>query len=207
MMSPSLAAGSGATRLYGGGLALAGVSVAFLVPTAGAAWGRATRLRPRARAAARYVLVANLAGLAGGLLLAVTGLATLISGDLELAYFRDAARHAIGLGLITSLIFGMARLVAPVFALERAEARGPDRVDTAAWSAITAAIILRTAAPLLHNSLNLAHRTDAAAASGALAWLAVALFALSVVRALRREPAMHDLLTARAAQGTVHRGG
>jgi len=207
ILSPSLDAGSGATRLYGGGLALAGLSITFLAPTAGATWGRATRLRPRARAAARYVLVANLAGLAGGLLLTITGLATLISGDLELAYFRDGARHAIGLGLITSLIFGMARLVAPVFALERAEARGPDRVDIAAWGAITAAIILRTAAPLLHETTSLSQRMDTAAASGALAWLAVALFALSVGRALRREPAMRELLTARAARASGHKAG
>jgi hypothetical protein len=198
LLSSSLDAGTDTTRLYGAGLAISGAALLWLAPVAGATWGRASRLRPRARAAARYVLAANIAGLAAGLLLLWMGVATVASGDLEYAYLRDAARHAIGLGLITSLIFGMARLVAPVFALERAESRGPDWIDIAAFWAIVAAIILRTAAALLADATDIGPRMDSAAASGIFAWLAIALFAVSVARAIRREPAMRELLVAPA---------
>ncbi|GAB4323537.1 MAG: hypothetical protein Kow0010_04920 [Dehalococcoidia bacterium] len=187
-------------RLTSAGLALAGIGLAWLAPVAGSAWGRATRLRPRARAASRYVLAANVATVLAGLLLLTTGAASLATGELEWAGFRDAARHAIGLGMITALIFGMAQLVAPVFALERAEARAPSLVDRAAWWAIIAAIVLRVLAGLLAGDLSLEGRMHLSAAAGTLAWIAVAAFALSVFRAVRKEPAMRELLAAPVRQ-------
>lgn len=187
-------------RLTAAGLALAGVALAWLAPVAGSAWGTASRLRPRARAAARYVLAANLATLVAGVLLFATGAASLASGELEWFGFRDAARHAIGLGMITALIFGMAQLVAPVFALERAEAREPSLVDHAAWWAIAGAIVLRVLVGLLYDELSIEGRMHLSATAGALAWIAVAAFALSVVRAIRKEPAMRELLAAPAGR-------
>src|SRR5690606_1522798 len=46
-----------------------GAGLAWLAPIAGSCWGTPNRLRPRARAAARFVLVANLAAVVCGILL------------------------------------------------------------------------------------------------------------------------------------------
>lgn len=183
-------------RLTSAGLALAGGGVVWLAPLAGSVWGRATRLRPRARAASRYVLAANVSAVVAGALLVATGVASLVTGELEWAGFRDAARHAIGLGMITALIFGMAQLVAPVFALERAEAHGPGLIDHVAWWGIVAAIVLRVSVGLLQDEMALDGRMHLSATAGTLAWVAVAAFALSVYRAVRKEPAMRELLAA-----------
>lgn len=198
-----LAEGATEQRLLGGGLASAGIALAWLAPVAGSVHGRATRLRPRARAAARYVLAANIAALVAGLLLVWSGTASLISGEFEAFGLRDAARHAFGLGPITMLIVGMAQLVAPVFALERAEARPPGIVDHVAWWGLLSALALRILAGLLVevDQVELTSRMHLAALSGALAWVGLAMFALSVIRAIRKEPAMRELLRSAVPPG------
>ena len=182
-------------RLLGAGLLLAGAAVAWLAPVAGSCWGTAHRLRPRARAASRYVLAANIASAFGGLLLVWAGAASLVTGELELFGFRDTARHAFGLGMITMLIFGMAQLIAPVFALARAEARQPGPVDVLPFWLLLAALVLRVLSGLLFEAdVDLEPRMHTAALAGLLAWLGMALFAVSVVRAVRSEPRMKELL-------------
>lgn len=183
-------------RLLGAGLLLAGGATAWLAPVAGSVWGSAHRLRPRARAAARYVLAANIASVLGGLLIAWAGAASLLSGEHELFGFRDAARHAFGLGMITMLIFGMAQLIAPVFALARAEARQPGLTDVLPFWLLIGALVLRVLSGLLFEleSVDLEPRMHTAALAGLLAWLGIALFAVSVFRAVRDEPRMKELL-------------
>ncbi len=185
---------SGSQRLMGAGLAIAGVALAWLPPMAGAVHGEANRLRPRARSASRYVLAANIFAMLAGVLLVWAGLHSLISGDMEAVGLRDAARHAFGLGLITLLIVGMAQLVAPVFALERAEARSPGIEDHLAWWALLVGASLRVAAGLLYEQVSYDTRMHLAAIAGALAWIGLAMFAASVVRAVRKEPRMHALI-------------
>lgn len=181
-------------RLVGGGLAMAGLALVWLAPVAGSAWGRATRLRPRARAASRYVLAANVAAVGAGALMVWAGAQSVVSGEFEAFGARDAARHAFGLGLITLLVVGMAQLVAPVFALERAEARPPGIEDHLAWWCLLGAAILRVATGLLYGHVSYDTRMHLAAIAGALAWLGLAMFALAVVRAVRKEPRMKALL-------------
>jgi len=182
-------------RLLGLGLALCGVALIWLAPTAGSLWGQAHRLRPRARAAARYVLAANWFAEVAGLLLVWSGSASAISGDYEFFGVRDAARHAFGVGVITLLIVGMAQLVAPVFALERAEARPPGARDYVTWWPLVGATLLRIAAGLLLGHMNGTARLQMASAAGALGWLGLAGFAFSVIQAARKEPRMKALLT------------
>ncbi len=189
-------------RLEGGGLAIAGLAAAWLAPIAGSVHGTAHRLRPRSRAASRYVLGANIATIAGGLCLAWAGLHTLASGGYEAYAFRDAARHAFGIGMITMLAFGMAQLIAPVFALSRAEARPPGLAERLPFWLLVAAVILRMLTGLLADHAALDVRMRTAAVAGALAWLALVLFATTVMRAIRNEPRMKELLA-----GMVHGGG
>ncbi|HEY4668233.1 MAG TPA: hypothetical protein VIH05_00505 [Tepidiformaceae bacterium] len=198
-----MAEGAIEQRLLGAGLASAGIALLWLPPVAGSVRGRATRLRPRARAAARYVLAANISGVVAGLLLLWAGTASLVSGEFEAFGVRDAARHAFGLGLITMLIVGMAQLIAPVFALERAEPRPPGMVDHIAWWGLLSAVVLRVIAGLLveADQVDLTSRMHLAALSGVLAWIGLAMFALSVIRAVRKEPAMRELLRAAVPPG------
>lgn len=170
-------------RLEGAGLVLAGLASAALAPIAGSVWGVAHRLRPRSRAASRYVLAANVTTLVAGLLVAFAGAESALSGEFEAYGLRDAARHGFGLGMITMLIFGMAQLVAPIFALDRAEARRARIADVAPFWLLVAAVVLRMGAGLLFDVARTEPRMHTAALAGVLAWAAIALFALTVVRA------------------------
>lgn len=194
-------------RLEGAGLAAVAVGMLWLAPLAGSIRGRAHRLRPRSRAAARYVLAANLATMAGAACLAWAGGHTFVLGDFEAYGFRDAARHAFGLGMITMLILGMARLVAPVFALERAEVRAAGLVERMPFWLLVAALVLRMGTGLAAGHVGLDSRMHTAAAAGSLAWLALLLFALSVVRAIRAEPRMKQLLASATAHPRDPGGG
>lgn len=181
-------------RLAGLGLACAGVATVWLAPLCGAIRGKATRLRPRARAASQFVLVGNLAAVLAGVLLAWAGVDSLIRGEFAGFALRDAARHAIGVGLITMLILGMAQLVAPVFALSRAEARPPALWERAVFWLMTSSVVLRVVAALLLGHMNGDARLHLVSTSGALAWVGLVLFATTIVLAIRREPRMKALL-------------
>ncbi|HEY5477886.1 MAG TPA: hypothetical protein VIK11_14380 [Tepidiformaceae bacterium] len=182
-------------RALGFGLALCGLALAWLAPLAGSLWGQAHRLRPRARAAARYVIAANWFAVISGVLLAASGIASALTGNYELFALRDAARHAFGVGVITLLIVGMAQLVAPVFALERAEARAGGIRDYLTWWPLLCAAVLRVVAALLLGHMDGTLRLQIAAVAGALGWLGLAGFAFSVIQAARKEPRMRALLT------------
>ena len=181
-------------RLAGGGLLAAGVASAWLAPLAGSTWGVARRLRPRARQASHYVLAANLITLVGGLLVAYAGARALASGETEAFGFRDAARHAFGLGMVTLLIMGMARLVAPVFALQRAEAGSMWFIERVPLWLLVVAAALRIGVGLAHDDMQSKPLMYATAVAGVLAWLALALFAGSLARAIRAERRMKELL-------------
>jgi hypothetical protein len=187
-------------RIEGGGLVLAGLATASLAPLTGSVWGTAHRLRPRAQSAARFVLAANIAGVVAGLLLAYAGMSTLVDGAITAVPARDAARHAFGVGLITMLVFGMAQLVAPMFALSRAEAKPPSLVQRAPFWLLVAATILRVGAALLRDEADSDAVHHTIALSGALAWLALVLFAATVFKALRDEPRMKAILADNARE-------
>ncbi len=199
--------GEAAARMAGAGMALAGGGMAWLSVIAGSVWGQAKRLRPRARPAARFVLAANLSAVAAGALLVWAG--TEAALDAEYARFatRDGARHIAGVGLVTMLILGMARLVAPVFALERTESGVPKLYERAPFWLLLSALVLRGGSALLAEQISYDARMHAAAAAGVLAWLAIAVFALSVARAIRNEGANKRALEAQAHAAAARRAG
>jgi hypothetical protein len=174
------------------GFALAGGALAVLPWLTGSVWGEAKRLRPRAKPAARFVLAANIAAVLAGLLLEYAGLRIVLDGEDYSAWAaadtRDAARHLFGVGTITMLILGMARLVAPVFALERTEAGVPALFERAPFWLVLGALVLRAGVPLLGDSIDYDAGRHTMAAAGVLGWLAIAIFAVSVLRAVRAEP-------------------
>jgi len=190
-------------RVAGVGLALVGGACTWLAPLGGAPWGHPVRLRARSRFAARYVLAANLSAMAGGLLLVWAGAHTVAMGEFVSIAARDAARHALSLGLVTMLAVGMARLITPIFALERAEARPAGILAHLEWWLLLSATVLRIFAGLALGHMDNNIRLALAATAGALGWLGLALFAFSALRAVRKEPRMKALLA--SASGLGHR--
>jgi hypothetical protein len=177
----------GRERMVGGAFLLAGIALIWLAPSAGSCWGKPSRLRPRARAAARFVLVANLAAVLCGVLLLWAGIETLVQGHFAAVGVRDAARHAFGVGVITFLIMGMAQLVAPFFALQRVESGGATWLERGALWLLAAALILRVTSGLLTGHLNTDARMHLSATAGTLAWLALVCFAMLVLSAVRNQ--------------------
>jgi hypothetical protein len=179
--------GAVGARWVGAGLALAGVALCWALPVAGAVRGRASRLRPRARPAAKFVIAANIAGVAAGALMVVAGAQMVAEGEYVAVPALDTARHLFGLGLITMLILGMARLIAPVFAVERTEARAPGLLEQAPFWLLLGALLLRAGAGLVSGEVDYDAWMHASALAGVLGWAAIALFAVTVVRAARNE--------------------
>jgi hypothetical protein len=188
-------------RLTGAGFVAAGIALAWLAPVAGSCWGRAKRLRPRARAAARFVLFANLSAVVCGALLVAAGVWTLVEGGFAAPGLRDAARHTFGLGVMTMLIVGMAQLVAPFFAVRRLEGRGRWLFEEGVFVLLVAATALRVAAGLLWDEVSIDTRMHLGAIAGTLAWLGLGLFAAMVAGALRAEPRLKAELVQAAARG------
>lgn len=197
--------GETAARFSGSGMALAGAGMVWLPVIAGSVWGRAKRLRPRARPAARFVLAANIAAVAAGVLLVWAGAQTALDGAYAEFAARDAARHVVGIGLVTMLILGMARLVAPVFALERTESGVPKLYERAPFWLLLGALLLRGGSALLAELISYDARMHSAAAAGGMAWLAIAIFALSVARATRNEGANKQSLEVQARAAAERR--
>ena len=179
-------------RVAGAGFVLAGAPMLALPALAGSVYGEAKRLRPRAKFAARFILAGNMAAMAAGALLLWSGIEVAATGDSYAAWpafgTRDAARHLFGVGTITMLILGMARLIAPVFALERTESGVPQLLERLPLWLLVAAMILRAGVPLLGDTLAHDAGQHMIATAGVLGWLAIAIFASSVARAVRAEP-------------------
>ncbi len=195
-------AGEAHERLLGAGFVLSGLAIAWLAPLAGSCWGHPTRLRPRARFAARFVLAANWSIVVCGVLLIWAGVVTLGEGAATAYGVRDAARHAFGAGAITLLIVGMAQLVAPFFALRRVEAGRTPLADHAVLWLLGIGAALRVMSGLISEDAHEA-AMHLAAAAGTLAWMGLVLFALSVFQAVRAEPRRKADLAQSAAQAAA----
>ncbi len=180
--------------LQGAGLSLLAAGLAGFVLLVGALHPDARRLRPRARPSARYIAAANWLALGAAAVLLASGLHALASGEPVPLWMRDAARHGFALGPITMLIIGMAQLIAPIFALGRAEPRSPGLVDRASFWGLVAAALLRMGAPLAEPVLSYPIRMDIIAGAGLLAWLAVAVFGCRALQARLNEGRMLELL-------------
>lgn len=185
----ALGAANESHRAEAAGFGLAGLALLILPWLCGSTWGEAKRLRPRAKPAARFVLVANGSALAAAPLLLFAAARLWDSGPSTASvHALDGARHLLGVGLITMLILGMARLVAPVFALERTEAGVPGAFERIPFWLLSAAVVLRAGAALFAEPLGYSARMHTASLAGILAWAGIAIFAVSVVRAVRAEP-------------------
>lgn len=194
------AAAGGGTALRAAGLGLAGAGLLWLAPLAGSVRGQPHRLRPPSRPAGRFIVTANRWGMVAGVCLCLGAALAPWRGTWP-DHLEDAALHALGLGLATTLIVGMARLVAPVFAIARAEpAREPSTLRLT-WLALLAATAVRVAAALLAGLVPTSWASALLALAGGLAWVGLALFAASLGLAWARQAPRRDAL-ARSARSS-----
>lgn len=198
LVSPWLTDPDRRNNVSAAGFLLSGAALLLLPPLAGAVRGQATRLRPRARSAARYVLAGNRFAVLAGALLVWAGVSRLVFSGERASAGLDAARHAYGLGLVTLLIVGMAQLVAPFFALRRLDARANPLIDRAIWWCLISAALLRVTTGLAADDWSGASRLHLSALAGTLGWLGLVLFAVTAVQAVRSEPRLKAELAATA---------
>ena len=163
--------------------ALTGIGMVALAATAGSVRGRATRINPAAAALGTLIVWANRWALLAGLLLVLELPLGALRVDVE--PLADAALHASGLGFLALLIVAMATLLVPSLAAERMQRTGPNRSLTVLILLMTATVV-RVAAELSSSGLAPGLFAALLAASGIIAWAALAIFALELSRSILR---------------------
>jgi hypothetical protein len=175
--------GGDAAGLEDIGLLLAAAGLLVAVGVTGA-WRPASRLRDATRPLATGMRLAMLWCAVVAALLGVAAVRDLGGGGTPGHRELDAARHAIGLGVVTTLIVSMAQMLLPEFATERlVRTAGAWRGSLLGWL-LTVAAVLRVGAAALAGDLG-----DAAqwvmALAGTIALGVMVAFALLLLRASR----------------------
>jgi len=112
-----------------------------------------------------------------GVLAAVTGLQGVFAGEFPGIASIDAIRHALGVGLATTLITGMGLLLLPEFATAPLHERTQSRLALCLLLLLNAATVLRVAAALLGAGSDADLRAWLQTSAGALAETALLIFA------------------------------
>ena len=145
-------------------------------------WRPPLRLRALSREPGRLVQMAMGWLALGGVMLTTMGAISLAHiAPLELPRL-DAIRHVLGTGTITTMILGMAYLVLPPFALARQRGLGYRWAVRVALVALPSATALRALGSWMRGKWGVADHL--AGWGGALAWTAVATFAIALAQAM-----------------------
>lgn len=181
--APIVVHGATAVRLQQSGALLIAGAIAAAIRLTGV-WRQPTRLRPVARGAALLVRTAYawLALAAGGIVF--IALPALTRGQPAPSSQEHAVRHILALGVITTLIVGMALLMLPWLGMRRLPRTEAHQEARLLWALLTAATALRALGALRGDDAGPAH-DGPVALSGLLAIAALAFFALRVLRAAR----------------------
>lgn len=172
-------------------LVVLGVCMLAFVWQAGILRPRADRVRPASQPAMWLIRGAFFWLLVAATIDIYCGTKAFAGGELVTQPEFDAARHALGLGLITSLIAGMSMLILPEFAVARQQAN-PQR-----WLAPLLAVLLNTAAllrvvpSLATGTLSSDTRNVFVATAGSVAELAMLIFAFHLLRLMWRQRRQH----------------
>lgn len=189
-----LVEGAAGVRLQQAGALLIAAAVAAAIACTGV-WRAPERLRPSARRAALLIQTAYLWLAVAAASMAVSAVPALVRGRAVPPYQVDAMRHVLALGVFSTLIMGMAQLVLPWLAMRR-QRPSAIRIETwTLWALLVGATALRAAGALLEGEGAGAGRFGVMAAGGALGIVAVALFAVSVLRAARTPPPEIPVIT------------
>jgi uncharacterized protein involved in response to NO len=176
-----------AARVQGAGSLVLGAAIAGGIAGTGV-WRKPERLRASARHAALLIRTAYVWLALVALALVWTGGQALADGLPVPPADADAIRHALALGVFTTLLVGMASLMLPWLAMRR-QRPGSARWETRIlWALLTAATVLRVAGAVLEREGTGSGRYHLMALGGVLAIVAIAYFASTVLRAVRQPP-------------------
>jgi uncharacterized protein involved in response to NO len=141
----------------------------------------ANRLRPASQSHVWLLRTAMAWLTVAGVLAAYYGTRSLLDGVMVGQFEIDAIRHALGVGVVTALIMGMALMIVPEFAGQR------QSVDQR-WLSLTlallinAAVVLRVAPAIAGFDWSADARDWSMTAAGVFAQAAILLFAVSFAR-------------------------
>ena len=169
-------------RSAGAAVLLIGLVLLGLVWQAGMLRPAANRVRPASQPHLWLVRSAFVWLILAALLLAYFGLRSLEQGQLPSQLDFDAVRHAIGLGVITPLIFGMSLMILPEFAVQRQQPNRQRQLALLLAALLNLAAILRVAPQLLGDQLSLDERNLSIAVAGSAAEVAILVFGVAVLR-------------------------
>ena len=205
-----LSVGAAAVDAFGGeryervedaGLVLLGAGLALSAWLMGW-WRRPSRLRPASRQFAVLLQVAMAWQTVAALLLVALGALAFVDGSTPIRADLDATRHLVGIGVVLSMIVGMAQLVLPEFAGERLVQRQGSWRGIAFAAALSAAAALRAGARLFDEQLPDRWDHWLMAVAGMLAFVVIAAFAVLFVRSVRRYGNVLEVAADRAAQSS-----
>jgi hypothetical protein len=151
-------------------------------------WRAPDRLRRSARNAALLIRTAYLWLAVAVLALLLTATTALVTGDPVPPYQADAVRHLLAIGVFSTMIMAMSRLMLPWLAMRRQRGPSSSIEVWALWVLWTSATVLRVTGSLLEGEGVGAARYWPMAAAGLLGLVAVAVFAVTLLRAARVRP-------------------
>jgi hypothetical protein len=182
--------GAGVYRLEGTALAMLGPIFLIAVWLVGIFRPAANRLRPASQPQIWFVRSAFLWLAVAGGLAAYYGMTAAVEGSPISYYGADALRHAVGLGVASVLMAGMAILVLPEFAVRRMQKRSEGALPLAILVLLNVAVALRVGAAMATPHWLSPDRYWPMAVAGGLGWIAVSLFAALFVRNLLQKRAI-----------------
>ncbi len=115
-----------------------------------------------------------------------TGGAAFVASELPSQFDFDGVRHALGVGVITSLILGMSLMILPEFAVERQRANRQRQLALLLAVLINASVLLRVAPAVAGSTWSYDTRNLSMAVAGSLAEIAMLVFAAYFLRLVWR---------------------
>jgi hypothetical protein len=169
-------------RLASGGYVGLGAALLAIAWSTGILRPAANRLRPASQPHLWLVRSAVVWMVVAGVLSIYFG-SRAFSGATILSQFEvDGVRHAIGLGVVTMLIMGMAMMIVPEFAGQRQFGRSQAPLSVSLAALLNAATFLRVAPAVAGFDWSNEVRDWSMAIAGGLAQAAILVFAWSFVR-------------------------
>lgn len=159
-----------------------GLTWAAIIWLSGVLHPAANRVRQASQPHMWIVRAAFLWLLFASVLAVYAGVRTSVDATLPDTFVLDALRHALGFGVATSLIVGMALLILPEFAGERLAAPNQSGKSFFLLILVSIAALLRVASSLLGTHINLDERSYMQATAGVLAEVVILKVALDFLR-------------------------
>jgi hypothetical protein len=163
-----------------------GVALLAFVWQAGVLRPAANRIRPASQVHLWLIRSAFVWLVVAAVVTAYAGASSFVEGELVSQLEFDAARHALGAGVITSLILGMSLMILPEFAVERQQPNRQREMAILLAVLINVATVLRVAPPLAGDRWTADESDLSMAVAGSLAEVAMLIFAAYLLRLIWR---------------------